>query len=94
MTNRNYNVDLASLSDKKLLFDFAKEMYFDVKALGNKSTGDKSLEKLFKSPGLKISASGSSNTIILSSNPNELCNRLRLLVQEEQAGNNSGLFNE
>ena len=31
--NKNYNVDLASLSDKKLIYDFAKEMYFDVKKI-------------------------------------------------------------
>ena len=37
-TNKNYNVDLASLSDKKLLYDFAKEMYYDVKDPGRKST--------------------------------------------------------
>ena len=39
-TNKNYNVDLASLSDKKLMYDFAKGMYFDVKAPGSKSTRD------------------------------------------------------
>ena len=38
ITNKNYNVDLASLSDKKLMYDFAKEMNFDVKGLGRKST--------------------------------------------------------
>ena len=29
ITNKNYNVDLASLSHKKLMYDFAKEMHFD-----------------------------------------------------------------
>ena len=38
ITNKKFNVDLASLSDKNLRFDFAKEKYFDVKAPGNKST--------------------------------------------------------
>ena len=33
ITNKNYNVDLASLADKKLMYDFAKEMHFDVKKL-------------------------------------------------------------
>ena len=32
ITNKNYNVDLANLSDKKLLHDFAKEMNFDFKS--------------------------------------------------------------
>ena len=36
-TNKDYNVDHASLADKKLLFDFAKEMHFDMKAVGKKT---------------------------------------------------------
>ena len=35
--NENYNVDLASLSAKKLMYDFAKIMNFDSKAQGNKT---------------------------------------------------------
>ena len=31
ITNENYNVDLAKLSDKKLMYDFAKELNFDSK---------------------------------------------------------------
>ena len=34
ITNKTYNVDLASLADKKLMYDFAKEMNFDLKAVG------------------------------------------------------------
>ena len=34
ITNENYIVELASLSDKKPIYDFAKEMNFDVKAMG------------------------------------------------------------
>ena len=36
MTNKCYNVDLAKLRDKKLKFEFAKEVYFDEGALGKK----------------------------------------------------------
>ena len=75
ITNKNYNVNLASLQDKKLLYDFAKEMKFDTKVLGNKSTWDRTLIKLLKSPGLLVSASGVSKTIFLSSDPDELCVR-------------------
>ena len=39
-------------------------------------------------------ASGISNIIILSSDPDELCNRLKLLLQEIQSGNNSDLINQ
>ena len=93
ITNKNYNVDLASLADKKLMYDFAKEMHFDVKKIGNKSTRDRTLIKLLKSPGLMVSASGVSKTIFLSSDPDELCNRLKLLLQDKNAGNNSDIIN-
>ena len=33
ITNKIYNVDLASLSGKKSRYDFAKEMHFDKKSL-------------------------------------------------------------
>ena len=92
ITNKNYNVDLASLQDKKLMYDFAEEMNFDLKAAGNKSTRDRTLKKLLKSPGLLVSASGVSKTIFLSSDPDELCDRLKLLLQERHAGNNSDLI--
>ena len=39
-------------------------------------------------------ASGISNIIFLSSDPEELCNRLKLLFQEKQAGNHSDVINE
>ena len=94
ITNKNYNVDLASLSDKKLMYDFAKEMHYDERNVGNKSIRDRKLIKLLNSPGLMASASGISKTIFLSSDPNELCDRLKLLLQEKQAGNNSDIFNQ
>ena len=94
ITNSKFNVDLASLADKKLMYDFAKKMHFDPKASGNKSTRDRKFIKLFNSPGLMLSASGLSKTIFLSSDPNELCDRLKLLLQEKHAGNNSGIIND
>ena len=94
ITNSKFNVDLASLSDKKLMYDFAKEMNFDLNAPGNKSTRDRKLIKLLNSPGLMVSASGVSKTIFLSSDPNELCDRLKLLLQEKHAGNNSDIIND
>ena len=48
ITNNNYNVDHASLADKKLMFDFAKEVNFDLKAVSKKSTRDRTLIKLLK----------------------------------------------
>ena len=94
ITNNNYNVNHASLSDEKLMYEFAKEMNFHVKGPGRKSTRDSTFIKLLKSPGLMVSASGVSKTMILSSDPDELCNRLKLLLQEQQAGNNSDIINQ
>ena len=94
ITNSKLNVDLASLSDKKLMYHFGKEMHFDPKASGNKSTRDRKLIKLLNSPGIMVSASGVSKTIFLSSDPNELCDRLKLLLQEKHAGNNSDIIND
>ena len=92
ITNKNYNVDLASLSDKKLMHDFAKEMHFDERRVGNKSTRDRKLIKLLNSPA--IMASGVSKTIFLSSDPNELCDRLKSLLQEKNGGNNSEIISD
>ena len=92
ITNNNFNVDLASLPDKKLFYDFAKEMHFDVRGQGRKSTRDRTLTKLHKSPA--IMASGVSKTIFLSSNPNEFCDMLKLLLQQKQAGKISDLIND
>ena len=41
-----------------------------------------------------ISASSVSKTLFLSSDPDELCNRLKILLKERQAGNNSDWINE
>ena len=70
ITNSKFNVDLASLQDKKLMYEFAKEMHFDERRVGNKSIRDRKLIKLLNSPGLMVSASGVSKTIFLSSDAN------------------------
>ena len=90
--NKNYNVDLASLADKKLVYDFAKEVHFDVRVQGRKSTRDLTLKKLLKSRA--IMASGISNTIFLPPDSDQLCNMLKLLLQEKHAGNKSNSINE
>ena len=39
-------------------------------------------------------ASDISKTVFLSSDPYEFCDRLKLLLQEKQAGNNSDIINQ
>ena len=97
ITLKNYNVYLASLSDKKFLYDLSKEMNFvnfDVKVPGNRNKRDRTLIKSLQSPSLMISASRVSKTKFLSSDPNELCDRVELLLQEKQAGNKTETFTD
>ena len=67
-------------------------MNYDTKSTGRPSTRHTSIIKLLESPAIMVS--GISKTIILSSDPNELCDRLRLLLQEKHAGNNSDIIND
>ena len=67
-------------------------MNFNIRQKGNKSDRDKSMVRLLKSPA--IMASGFSKTIFLSSDADELCNRLKLLLQEKHACNNSDIINQ
>ena len=92
MTNYNFNVDHSNQQDRKLIYEFAREMNFNIKQKGNKSNRDKSIIRLLKSPS--IMASGISKILFLSSDPDKLCNRLKLLLQEKHAGNISNLINE
>ena len=92
ITNSKFNVDLASLADKKLMYDFAKGMHFDARAQGNKTMRVRKLIKLLKSPA--IMASGVSKPIFLSSDSDELCDRTKLLLREKHGGNNSDLIND
>ena len=91
ITDYKFNGDHSSLQDGKIIGAFAREMNYDTKSVGRPSVRHSSLIKILDSPG--ILASGISKTIFLSSDPNELCDRLKLLLQEKHAGNNSDLFN-
>ena len=83
MRNYDFNVVQSDPQYQKLIYEFGKEMKFDIKQRGRKSNRDKSLIKLLESPA--IMASGTSKKIILLSDLDELCDRLKLLFQEKQA---------
>ena len=70
------------------MYDFAKEMNFDVKAPGNKNNGDRTLTKMIKSPAIMVSGN---STVVLPSDHNEVCDSLKLLLQKS---NNSNLIND
>ena len=92
MTNYDFNIDHSNQQDRKLIYEFAKEMNFIIRQKGKKSDRDKSIVRLLRSPA--VIASGVSKTIFLSSDPNEICDRLNLLLQEKHAGKNSVIINE
>ena len=74
ISKTNHNVVLPNLPDKKLECEFAKEMYFDHKALDNIIIRNKTLIRLLQSTA--IMASGIS-TKILPEKTKELCDRLK-----------------
>ena len=92
VTNYKFNADNSSPQDKKLIAEFAREMNYDTKSIGRPSPRHSSIIKILSSP--VIMASGISKTIILSSDPNELCDRLKLLSQEKHGGSNSNKIDE
>ena len=91
MTNYDFNVSYSNPENQKPIYRFGKEMNFNIEQKRRKSDRGKSMIKLLKSPD--IMASGISNKINLSTDPKELCNRLKLLLQEKHARNNSDFFN-
>ena len=91
MTNNKFNVDHSNQQDRKRIYEFAKEMKYSVKNTGRPTVRHKSMIRLLEQP--PISASGFTKTIILSSDPDALCDRLKLLLQEKHAGNNSDIIN-
>ena len=72
ITSYDFNVSHSDPKYQKLIYEFGKEMIFNIRQKGRKSDRDKSMINLLKSPA--IMASGISKTIFLSSDPDELCN--------------------
>ena len=92
ITYYDFNVSHSNPKDRKLIYEFGKEMNFNIRQKGRKSIKDKSMIKLLKSPAIMVS--GFSKTISLSSDPDELCKRFKMLLQEKLVGNNSDKFND
>ena len=67
MTNYDFNVSHSNPKNRKLIYEFGKELDFNIYQIGRKSDRDKSMINLLKSPA--IIASGISNIIFLLSNP-------------------------
>ena len=91
MTNYNFNVGNSIPKDNKLINEFAKELKTDIKQKRRPINRDKFLTKLTKSPA--VTPYGIS-TIFSTSDSNELCDKLKLLLQKKQAGNISKIIDE
>ena len=78
ITNKNYNLDLANLTDEKIVFDFAKEMYFDGRALGNKSVWKKLPIRLIKLRAIMAESLKESKARWCD----EICGRLKFSIKK------------
>ena len=92
ITDYKFNVDQSNKQNRQIIYEFGKEMKYKLKNKGRPSIRHNLMIRLLNQP--PITASGFTKTIIFSSDPDELCNRLRLLLQEKHAGNNSDIINE
>ena len=91
ITRKGYNVGLANLPDKKLMFDFGEKLHFDEKTLGVEKKRDQSVIRLLPSPAIMVFGFFTKKLQKIS---NELCDKLNLLGQGKQAGTNSDIFIE
>ena len=92
ITDYKFNVDHSNKQNRQIIYEFGKEMKYKLKNKGRPSIRHNSMIRLLNQP--PIMASGFPKTIFLSSDPNELCDRLKLLLQEKHAGNNSDIIND
>ena len=92
MTNYKINADHSSPQDRKLFGEIVRETNYDIRSTGQSSIRHSSYFRILNSPA--IMAFGISRAIVLPSDPNELCDRLNILLQEKHPGNNSDLFNQ
>ena len=82
MTNYNFNVGHSNAQDQIMIYEFGKQMKVNIKQVGGKSPRDESFIKLPNSPA--VMASGTS-TIFSSSDPDDLCNGLIMLLQGKKS---------
>ena len=82
MTIYNFNVDHSNRQDRKINCEFGKEKKFINKQVGRKSPRDSSLRRVIKSPAIMASEF---STIFLPENPDELCDKQKLLLQNKKS---------
>ena len=90
-TITGYDFKKSHSPDAKQIINFLKEMHFNTRATG-KSNRHKNLIKNYYNTRAILASE--LKIIFLSGNPNELCERLKLLIQEKRADNDSGMTNQ
>ena len=84
----NSNINVNDIKDHKLIANFCKDVEYDLKKTGDRKSRRYNFIKKLSS---KTFGEG---IVFLSSDPNELGDRLYLLYQEKIAGNNSKNINQ
>ena len=87
----DYDFNKTESPDGKQINNFLDEIHFNIRATG-KSNRDRTLIINYYNKR-SILASGL-RTVFFSENPYELCDRLKLLIQEKRAGNISNIIKE
>ena len=91
LINYDFNVDHCNPHDRKRIYELAKEMKFNIEQKVQKSPRNESVMRLLESPAI---ISSGLQTKCLPENPEELFERLKLLLQAKKAGNNSDKIKE
>ena len=66
LTRYDFNVSHSNPQDQKLIYEFGKEMNFNIQQKGGKNNVDKSVIKLLKSPAIMASGVSKTSFIIWS----------------------------
>ena len=89
----DYGFNKTVSADAKLKIKFLDEMHFDIHAKGKSSRDRNLMNNYFKKRALL--ASGNREIIFLPQNPNEFCDKVCWIIQEQQGGNDTKrLYNE
>ena len=91
ITNSDFIVNHANTQGQKQIFQFGKEMKIVIRQKGRKSNRDRSLISLLKPPTVMASEI---STIFLPKKAIELCDKLKLLLQDKPARTFSVIIDE
>ena len=86
----DYDFNETDSPDAKEIIKFLDKLHFDIHAKSNNSGNENLLKNFYNK--ITLLASGLHELIFLSETPNELCEGLRLIIQEKQTANDAKKF--